>query len=49
DHCIDVLRQGILCGSDISLFPVEWPSAEEMPRADFSHKHTCKDWRRIFQ
>ncbi|KAH8821356.1 hypothetical protein F5884DRAFT_827610 [Xylogone sp. PMI_703] len=49
DHCIDVLRQAILCHADISLFTLEWSEAEPMPRADFSHEHICKDWRRIFE
>ncbi|KAH8746326.1 hypothetical protein BGZ57DRAFT_917816 [Hyaloscypha finlandica] len=49
DHCIDVLRQAILCHADVSLFTLEWSQDMPMPRADFSHEHTCKDWRRIFE
>ncbi|KAF4628749.1 hypothetical protein G7Y89_g9408 [Cudoniella acicularis] len=47
DHCIDVLRQAILCHSDISLFTLEWSQAQSKPRANFSHEHTCVNWGAI--
>ncbi len=48
DHCIDILRHAILCHSDTSLFTLQWSAAEPMPRADFSHEHTCVDWQTLF-
>ena len=44
DHCIDVLRQAILCHADVSLFTLQWSQAEPMPRADFSNEHDCVNW-----
>jgi hypothetical protein len=44
DHCIDVLRQAILCHADPSLFTLQWSEKNAAPRADFSHEHQCVDW-----
>ncbi|CAD6576148.1 MAG: hypothetical protein ASARMPRED_007619 [Alectoria sarmentosa] len=47
DHCIDVLRQGIMCHADISLFTLQWSRDSLMPRADFSGEHECRNWGAI--
>ncbi|KAE9980783.1 hypothetical protein EG328_012031 [Venturia inaequalis] len=44
DHCIEILRQAILCHGDTSLFTVRWSEGSRIPRADFSNEHTCVDW-----
>ncbi|KAJ4297957.1 hypothetical protein N0V90_005856 [Kalmusia sp. IMI 367209] len=47
DHCIDVLRQAILCRADVSLFTLQWSENSTAPRADFSHEHQCVDWEAL--
>lgn len=44
DHCIDVLRQGIMCRSDITLFTLQWSEDSLMPRANFGSVHECVDF-----
>ncbi|KAI9752324.1 MAG: hypothetical protein M4579_005667 [Chaenotheca gracillima] len=49
DHCIDVLRQAMMCRADISLFTLEWSEAELQPRADFSHEHECVNFDALYK
>lgn len=53
DHCIESLRQYILCKPDISLLLAFWPSSSSdgnwedgkpRPTANASTTHTCVNW-----
>ena len=47
DHCIEILRQAILCRADISLFTLQWAEGQPQPRADFSQEHECVNFDAI--
>ncbi|PMD34953.1 hypothetical protein L207DRAFT_436684, partial [Hyaloscypha variabilis F] len=52
DHCIEVLRQGVICRGDISLVTIQWQASQKLPVADFTAPHECvnfdslNDWAR---
>ena len=41
DHCIEVLRQGVMCRGDISLVTIRWQEHFKLPVADFTAPHEC--------
>jgi hypothetical protein len=49
DHCLEILRQAIMCRADISLFTLQWSEDSLHPRADFSQEHECVDFEAIFE
>ncbi|KAM7185569.1 protein of unknown function (DUF3328) domain containing protein [Rhypophila sp. PSN 637] len=47
DHCLEILRQAVLCHADVSLFTLQWSEGSRQPRADFSQEHQCADFDAI--
>ncbi|KXL47457.1 hypothetical protein M433DRAFT_77003, partial [Acidomyces richmondensis BFW] len=47
DHCIDILRQVLMCQADISVVTMNWVTFMEHPTPDFSTNHICRDFQRI--
>ncbi|MCJ1251143.1 hypothetical protein MMC30_008374 [Trapelia coarctata] len=47
DHCIDTIRLGIMCHSDISLVTFDWVDDELLPNANFHVKHECRNFEAI--
>ncbi|CAG8955465.1 hypothetical protein HYFRA_00010332 [Hymenoscyphus fraxineus] len=43
-HCIDILRQSIMCHADISPVTMRWGSAQPIPLGNFSSPHECTNW-----
>ncbi|CZR57154.1 uncharacterized protein PAC_07043 [Phialocephala subalpina] len=48
-HCLDFLRQQLMCTADIGLVPFVWVEGQPEPGADFSTKHRRKDFDAIRQ
>ena len=46
-HCLDSLRQGIMCQGDTSLLTMRWGKMQAIPVANFSSPHQCVDWDRL--
>jgi hypothetical protein len=46
-HCLGKLRQGILCGSDLTLEPGDFEE-REYKAGDIGATHVCKDWSLIY-
>ncbi|KAE8336292.1 hypothetical protein BDV24DRAFT_168432 [Aspergillus arachidicola] len=44
EHCLDTLRQGIMCRADISPITMRWGHKQAMPLGNFSSPHTCVAW-----
>ena len=44
DHCIDLLRQVLMCHSDISLHTYGWKDGYRWPWPDFTIEHECRSW-----
>jgi len=42
DHCIDILRQVVMCSADTSLLTFHWVEGNPFPYPDFSTWHRCR-------
>jgi len=47
DHCIDVIRQVLMCHGDLSLHTYDWIDDYRWPWANFTVQHQCRDWDSI--
>ncbi|KAH8678362.1 hypothetical protein BX600DRAFT_507313 [Xylariales sp. PMI_506] len=43
DHCIDALRESIMCAGDMTLIPVVWSANRNWIIPNFKTSHTCRD------
>ncbi|KAI0396445.1 hypothetical protein F5Y17DRAFT_419109 [Xylariaceae sp. FL0594] len=46
DHCLDVLREGIMCQADVTIRTVEWATPTKL-RGVKAGPRKCMDWGRI--
>ena len=49
DHCIDALRQSIMCYGDLSPLNVKWSEAQHRPIFDVNAVHTCRNFDKLKQ
>ena len=47
DHCVDSIRQSIMCAADISPLVWLWDEKENEAKAVMETLHTCRDWEAI--
>ncbi|KAE8380419.1 hypothetical protein BDV26DRAFT_290346 [Aspergillus bertholletiae] len=47
DHCIEMLRQFLMCHADTNLVSANWVAGREKPYPNFNTKHTCRDFDAI--
>ncbi|KAH8889425.1 hypothetical protein GQ53DRAFT_625496, partial [Thozetella sp. PMI_491] len=47
DHCLDWIRQGLMCWVDVT--PVTWEFDPELgyPETQIPHQRTCRNWDRV--
>ncbi|ESZ94410.1 hypothetical protein SBOR_5203 [Sclerotinia borealis F-4128] len=45
DHCIDDIRQALMCHADTSITTFEWEEGIRRPMPDFAGWHTCNNWQ----
>lgn len=43
DHCIEMLRQNIMCNADVGIIPHHWIKQSPDPFANFNTWHKCRD------
>ena len=44
EHCIEILRQSVMCRGDTTLITFRWGHTVKLPQPDFTLEHTCVDW-----
>ncbi|KAI1202570.1 hypothetical protein F5X97DRAFT_213795 [Nemania serpens] len=49
DHCIDALRQFVMCQGDVGVFSFNYPFNDGDPWPDYSTPHTCRNFETIRQ
>ncbi|MCJ1355116.1 MAG: hypothetical protein MMC33_005107 [Icmadophila ericetorum] len=49
EHCLDVMRQSLLCNADTSIITMKWGNFQASPLADASNKHECVNWAGIME
>ncbi|KAK4107279.1 hypothetical protein N656DRAFT_833177 [Canariomyces notabilis] len=47
DHCIDDIRQAIMCQPDLSVVTFWWHPQKRKPMANFHLDQTCVDWGKL--
>ncbi|KAK1141021.1 hypothetical protein N8T08_009594 [Aspergillus melleus] len=47
DHCIEMLRQLLMCSADLHLITYDWVDGWDYPWPDFSENHFCRDYERV--
>ncbi|KAM3497879.1 hypothetical protein MY10362_008783 [Beauveria mimosiformis] len=47
DHCIDLLRQTLMCHGDISMHPFEWIDGYRFPWPTERTEHQCRNWDKL--
>ncbi|EED77659.1 predicted protein, partial [Postia placenta Mad-698-R] len=47
DHCVNMLRQQLLCVADTGLITYHWVEGRNTPFPDFNTLHKCKDVNKI--
>ncbi|KAF2457888.1 hypothetical protein BDY21DRAFT_18614 [Lineolata rhizophorae] len=46
-HCLDTIRQAIMCQGDTSLITFRWGHEQPVPLGNFSSPHQCRDWEAL--
>jgi hypothetical protein len=49
DHCVEMLRQFVMCHADVGLVTAHWIEQRARPWPDFNTKHTCRNFDGIWQ
>jgi len=49
DYCIEVLRQTLICASDVSLIVWNWVESDGEAHAVASNWHTCRNWEKLVE
>ncbi|PYH44305.1 oxidase ustYa family protein [Aspergillus saccharolyticus JOP 1030-1] len=49
DHCLEILRQSVMCHADISMITMTWEPTSKYPAADFQNVHECKNWDVLYE
>jgi hypothetical protein len=47
DHCIEMLRQVLMCSADLHLIVYDWVEQVHHPWPDFGTDHMCRDYARV--
>ena len=47
DHCIDILRQSLMCTADVGLITFDWVNEHRGPWPNFSILHRCRDYDKL--
>jgi Mycotoxin biosynthesis protein UstYa len=47
DHCIDLLRQVIMCHGDLALHTYEWKDDYRWPWPSMQTEHQCRNWDQL--
>lgn len=47
-HCVELLRNAVMCAGDVSVITYNWKKDQDFPEANFgSVTHACQKWDKI--
>lgn len=49
DHCVDILRQVVMCSADVTLITGVWVEGYPRLSADFNTQHKCRDYETLIE
>lgn len=44
DHCIEILRQRLMCTPDLNIYTYHWVRELDLPFGNLYTQHRCIDW-----
>jgi len=47
EHCIDNLRQVLMCSADVGIITYEWVRGFSIPYPNFNTKHKCRNFEKV--
>jgi len=47
DHCIEIIRQSLMCSADVGIVTYEWVRGFKVPYPNFNTKHQCRNFDKI--
>ena len=47
DHCIDSIRQNLMCNADLAMMGFRWVDDSLEPKPNFRGQHECVNWESI--
>ncbi|KAG2365835.1 hypothetical protein BDR07DRAFT_1397842 [Suillus spraguei] len=47
DHCIEMIRQNIMCNADVTLLTWDWVEGHEIPYPNFNTRHQCRNYEKL--
>ncbi|KAK4158884.1 hypothetical protein QBC43DRAFT_348318 [Cladorrhinum sp. PSN259] len=47
DHCVEMLRQFVMCHADVTIVTAHWIEQRAKPWPDFNTKHVCRDFEKV--
>ncbi|CAA7266708.1 unnamed protein product [Cyclocybe aegerita] len=47
DHCVEIIRQSLMCSADVAMITYEWVKGFPLPYPDFNTKHQCRNYQKI--
>jgi len=47
DHCVEILRQNLMCVADTGVITYEWVEGFSDPYPDFNTLHKCRNFGKI--
>ncbi|KAJ5837119.1 hypothetical protein N7447_003145 [Penicillium robsamsonii] len=49
DHCVEILRQFIMCHVDVGVVTSHWVEGRKKPWPNFNTEHVCKDYDQVLK
>ncbi|KAI0855148.1 hypothetical protein F4860DRAFT_54287 [Xylaria cubensis] len=49
DHCVEMLRQFVMCHADVTIVTAHWIEQRDRPWPDFNTKHVCRDFEKVLE
>ncbi|KAG1810691.1 uncharacterized protein BJ212DRAFT_1378162 [Suillus subaureus] len=47
DHCIEMIRQNIMCNADVTMITWYWVQGHTVPYPNFNTRHRCRNFEKI--
>ncbi|KAG1787783.1 uncharacterized protein HD556DRAFT_940453 [Suillus plorans] len=47
DHCIEILRQNVMCRGDVTMLTYDWVEGVEDPFPNFNTPHRCRNFEKV--
>ncbi|KAG1857181.1 hypothetical protein C8R48DRAFT_607603 [Suillus tomentosus] len=47
DHCIEMIRQNLMCNADVSIITWDWVQGHPIPYPNFNTRHQCRNYEKI--